>query len=113
MTNERIQALRTGRNIGAVIGGLVFLVFGVAPAFYFGSAGTLMLLTHLMGGPVDPGILVRGMLVIGTLLGLICVASVSIVVGSVLGTALGFVTDAVADAFRASEPEKAAVAARK
>ena len=104
MTSQRMGALRTGRNIGAVIGGIIFLVFGTVPAFYFGSFGMLTLITHLVG-PVDPGIIVRMMLVVGIVMGLVCTAFVSIVVGSVLGTTLAWATDALASAFRPSAKE--------
>jgi len=95
MTEDRMKALKTGRNIGAMVGGIIFMVFGIVPAFYFGSFGMLTLVTHLVG-PVDPGILVRMLLVVGIIMGLVCTLFVSIVVGSVLGTALAAVTDAVA-----------------
>ncbi len=47
MKNETVK---TGMKIGATVGGLVFLVFGIMPGFYFGSFGTLILLQKLMGG---------------------------------------------------------------
>lgn len=106
MTEERAKTLRTGRNIGAALGGLVFLIFGITPAFFFGSAGTLMLLSHLAGGPVEPGILVRMIIVVGTALGLVCIGSVSIVVGSIFGTALAWATESAAELLRPA-PEKA------
>lgn len=104
MTADRMKALRTGRNIGAMVGGIIFMVFGIVPAFYFGSFGMLTLLTHLLG-PVDPGILVRMLLVVGIIMGLVCTLFVSIVVGSVLGTALAWATDAVAGLARPSTKE--------
>ena len=36
MKNETVK---TGMKIGATVGGLVFLVFGIMPGFYFGSYG--------------------------------------------------------------------------
>jgi len=112
MTEERKKVLNVGRKIGALAGGIVFLVFGVVPAFYFGSFGTLALISHLAGGPVEAGIIVRMLVVIGIILGLFCIAAVSIVVGSVLGTALAYITDVISSAFRA-EPEKAKAYAEK
>src|SRR5512139_3688477 len=50
MKNETVKA---GMKIGATIGGLVFLVLGIVPGFYFGSYGTLILLQKLSGGAVD------------------------------------------------------------
>ncbi|HAS54306.1 MAG: hypothetical protein A2X56_04240 [Nitrospirae bacterium GWC2_57_13] len=88
MENETIK---TGTKIGATIGGLVFLVFGIVPGFYFGSYGTLILLQKLMGGTVEPTLFVRAAVVMGILVGILCVAAVSIVVGGLLGTAMGYV----------------------
>ena len=93
MKNETVKA---GMKIGATTGGLVFLVFGIMPGFYFGSYGTLILLQKLMGGAVEPTLFVRAMIVMGVVVGIACVAAVSLVVGGLLGTALGFVVSAPA-----------------
>jgi len=93
MKNETIKA---GTKIGATIGGLVFLVFGIVPGFYFGSFGTLVLLQKLTGGPVEPTLFVRAAIVIGIVIGIACAAAVSLVVGGLLGTALGYVVSAPA-----------------
>ncbi len=44
MTEARRNTMKVGTKIGAGIGVLAFLVFGIVPGFYFGSYGTLMLL---------------------------------------------------------------------
>ena len=93
MKNETIKA---GMKIGATVGGLVFLVFGIMPGFYFGSYGTLILLQKLMGGSVDPTLFVRAAIVMGIVVGIACAAAVSIVVGGLLGTALGYLVSAPA-----------------
>lgn len=100
MKEETMKSLRTGRKIGALAGGILFLVFGLVPGFYFGSYATIVLLSHLVGGPVEPGIIVRAMVVMGVILGLVCTAAVSIVAGSVVGTALAYVAEAASSAFR-------------
>ena len=51
MTAGRTNTMKVGTKIGAGIGVLAFLVFGIVPGFYFGSYGTLVLLSHLAGGP--------------------------------------------------------------
>ncbi len=84
------EIVKTGTKIGATIGGLAFLVFGIVPGFYFGSYGTLILLQKLMGGTVEPTLFVRAAVVVGILVGISCIAAVSIVVGGLLGTALGY-----------------------
>ena len=102
MKNDTIKA---GMKIGATIGGLVFLVLGIVPGFYFGSFGTLILLQKLMGGTVEPTLFVRAAIVIGIVIGIACSAAVSLVVGGLLGTALGYIVSAPA-----AQREKQAVA---
>lgn len=85
--------MKMGRKIGALIGGIVFLAFGLVPGFYFGSYGVLVTLSHLFGGPVEANILVRMLVVVGIALGVFCIGAVSVVLGSVLGTALGYVAE--------------------
>ena len=87
MKNEMVK---TGTKIGATIGGLAFLIFGIVPGFYFGSYGTLILIQKLVGGAVEPTLIVRATIVMGILVGILCVAAVSIVVGGILGTAMGY-----------------------
>ncbi|OGW26949.1 MAG: hypothetical protein A2X56_11690 [Nitrospirae bacterium GWC2_57_13] len=82
--------VKTGTKIGATIGGLAFLIFGIVPGFYFGSYGTLILIQKLVGGAVEPTLIVRAIIVMGILVGILCVAAVSIVVGGILGTAMGY-----------------------
>jgi hypothetical protein len=48
-----------------------------------------------MGGPVEPTIIVRMFVAAGILLGIVCVASVSIVIGSIIGTAAGYLVEAL------------------
>ena len=103
MTDERRKTMKTGTKIGAALGAIVFLVFGVLPGFYFGSYGTLMILSHLAGGPVEPTTIVRMITVVGILLGLFCVGAVSIVLGSVFGTALAWAVDAMGSLGRERE----------
>lgn len=91
----RKEMVRMGTKIGAVLGGIAFLVFGIIPGFYFGSYGTLVLLNHLFGGPLEATVLVRVATAAGILVGISCVASVSIVVGAIFGTVLGYALEAV------------------
>jgi hypothetical protein len=93
MKNETVK---TGMKIGATAGGAVFLIFGIMPGFYFGSYGTLILLQKLMGGAVEPTLFTRAAVVMGIAVGVACVAAVSIVVGGLVGTLLGFVVSAPA-----------------
>jgi hypothetical protein len=93
MKNETVKA---GMKIGATVGGLVFLVFGIMPGFYFGSFGTLILLQKLSGGTVEPTLIMRALIVMGIMVGIACAAAVCLVVGSLLGTAMGYIVSAPA-----------------
>ncbi len=112
MTEERRKTMKVGTKIGAALGAIVFLVFGIIPGFYFGSYGTLVLLSRLAGGPVEATTLVRMITVVGILVGLFCIAAVSIVLGSVFGTALGWLVDAVGSLGRVKEEAEAKVHSR-
>jgi hypothetical protein len=105
MKNETVK---TGMKIGATVGGLIFLVAGIVPGFYFGSFGTLILLQKVMGGTVEPSLFVRAAIVMGIGVGIACAATVSIVVGGLLGTLMGSIVAAPA-AMRAKK-EAAAMA---
>lgn len=93
MKNETVKV---GMKIGATAGGLVFLVFGIMPGFYFGSFGTLVLLQKLMGGAVEPTLFVRAAVVVGIVVGIASAATVSLVVGGLIGTVAGYVVSAPA-----------------
>jgi hypothetical protein len=91
----RKEMIRMGTKIGAVLGGLVFLAFGLIPGLYFGSFGALVVLKHFTGGPVEPTVLARMVIAVGIMLGIACIAFASIVIGSILGTALGYMIEAL------------------
>jgi hypothetical protein len=93
MKNETVKA---GMKIGTTAGGLVFLVFGIMPGFYFGSFGTLVLLSKLMGGAVEPTLFVRAAVVMGIVVGIACAAAVSLVIGGLLGVVAGYAVSAPA-----------------
>ncbi len=107
MTNERKNTMKVGTKIGAALGAIVFLVFGIVPGFYFGSYGVLVLLSHLAGGPVEATTIVRMLTVVGIMLGIFCIGAVSIVLGSVFGTVLGYVVDVVGSLGKAKETAEA------
>jgi len=105
MKNETIK---TGMKIGATVGGLVFVVAGIVPGFYFGSFGTLILLQKIMGGTVEPTLFVRAAIVMGIGVGIACAATVCIVVGGLLGTAMGSIVSAPATLRAKKEAAEAA-----
>ena len=107
----RKEMVRMGTKIGAVLGGLAFLIFGTIPGFYFGSYGSLVVMKHLMGS-VEPTVIVRMVVAVGILLGIVCVASVSIVLGSIVGTAFGYAAEAITAPKEVSEGVEATVNAK-
>lgn len=107
MKEARKSTMKVGTKIGAGIGIAAFLALGIVPGFYFGSYGTLVLLQHLMGGPVEPTTLVRMITVVGVVLGIFCTGAVSIVLGSVFGTAMGYIVDVVGGLSKAKIEETA------
>lgn len=107
----RKEMVRMGTKIGAALGGVAFLIFGIIPGFYFGSYGAVIVLKHLMGGPVEPTVLIRMFVAVGILLGVVCVASVSIVVGAIGGTAMGYLVEALTAPKEVKETAEATVKA--
>jgi hypothetical protein len=103
----RKEMIRMGTKIGATLGGIAFLIFGVLPGFFFGSYGTLLVLKHLAGGPVEPSVIVRIVVAVGALLGIVCIGSVSIVMGSILGTGMGYLVEAVSAPVATKETSEA------
>ena len=95
MKTKQNQVLRTGMKVGAVLGVVAFLIFGIIPGFHYGGYGMLMLLGKLAGGPLEMTLAIRLLLVLGILLGILCIGFASIVIGSVFGTIAGYVVNAV------------------
>ena len=73
------------------------------PTIYFASFGSLMLMSRLAGGPLEPTTIVRMLTVIGITLGVFCAGAVGIVLGSVFGTALAYIVDVVGSLGKAGE----------
>lgn len=108
----KMEKVRTGTKIGAAIGGIAFLFFGLVPGFYFGSYGALLVMKHLFGHAVEPTLVVRMFTAVGALLGLACIGSVSVVVGSILGTVTGYAAAAATKPAAALPPVESKVIAR-
>ena len=103
MKEERKQTMRVGTKIGAALGFISFLAVGLLPTIYFASYGSLMLMSRLAGGPVEPTTIVRILTVIGITLGIFCAGAVGIVLGSVFGTSLAWIVDVVSATGKAGE----------
>ena len=105
----RKEMVRMGTKVGGVLGAIAFLVFGIVPGFYFGSYGILVLMSKLFGGPLEATVLVRLATAAGILVGIVCVASVTIVVGAIFGTVVGYLLEAMSAPAEVKTSEEAAV----
>ena len=92
MVESKKDFIAMGSKIGAVLGFIVFLLFGLIPGFYFGSYATLIILSRLFGGPLQSTLLVKVLVTIGIILGIACIAAASIVIGAIFGTVVGYLT---------------------
>jgi hypothetical protein len=95
MEEKNREIISIGTRVGAVLGGITFLIFGVVPGFHYGGYGALMLFSKLADGPVDMTLGVRLVIALGIILGILCLGFMGIVLGSILGTAAGFVVNAL------------------
>jgi hypothetical protein len=86
------ETVKLSMKIGATLGGIAFLIFGIIPGFYFGGYGTLVLLNKLFGS-VEPTLLIRMVMVAGITLGIFCIGAVSLVLGAILGTVAGYIVN--------------------
>ncbi len=101
----RRESIRMATKVGALLGAIGFFVFGLVPAFYFGSYGALVLWNHLIG-IAEPTVIVRLWIALGVILGLASALSVGIVVGALLGTALGYIIEGAGALLRREHEEK-------
>lgn len=90
MKTKAMETIRTGMKVGALLGGVAFLIFGIVPGFHYGGYGTLMILSKIANGPLEFTILTRIVVILGVLIGILCLGFMSIVVGSIFGTVAGY-----------------------
>ncbi len=75
-----------GTIIGAVAGLVLFFIFGLLPAFRFGSSQALYMLYKVTGKPVEPTALARAFIIAGAFLCILCGAALSLFGGALLGS---------------------------
>lgn len=95
MKENRKNMMAAGTKIGSLAGVIAFVVFGLIPGAYLGSYAALAVLATLTGGPVEPTLIMRTLIVVGALAGVGVSAIVSIIGGALSGTALGYVAEAL------------------
>jgi hypothetical protein len=79
--------MREGAKIGAILGLVLFLIFGLAPGFMFGAYATITILSQFI--VVDPTMAVTTLIVIGGLVGIAAAAFMFITVCGLLGGLVG------------------------
>jgi hypothetical protein len=81
--------------VGAGLGLALFLAVALLPAILYGGYAGLMLAGGIVGTPVQPTFLVKGLIIFGMVLGVTGIASLFAVLGAVAGAAVGALTGAV------------------
>ena len=87
--------------VGAGIGLALFLAIALLPAILYGGYAGLLLAGGIVGTPVQPTFLVKGLIIFGMVLGVTGIASLFAVLGAVAGAAVGALTCKVAPARKA------------
>ena len=108
MKTNQTDTIRTGMKIGALLGVIAFLIYGLVPAYHYGGMGTVILLSKLAGGPVEFTLMLRLIVIAGVLIGIVSLGSASIVLGSIAGTASGYIVSLVSPV-KSAEEDKAPV----
>ncbi len=83
---------------GAGIGFALFLGVALLPALMYGGYAGLLLASGIFGTPVEPGILSRGLVVFGMVLGVFGTAAVFCVAGAAAASAVAHVFSLAAPA---------------
>jgi hypothetical protein len=82
---------KTVAVVGAAVGFALFLGVALLPALMYGGYAGLLLAGGIFGTPVEPGILSRGLVVFGMVLGVFGTASVFAVAGAAAASAVAHI----------------------
>lgn len=85
------NTIKAGAKIGAAVGVIVWFLFGILAGFYFGGYGAISIMSKLAGGAVEATLITRAFVVMGMMVGITAAGTVCMVVGGLLGTAVGWV----------------------
>jgi hypothetical protein len=89
---DRIEkSLKTLTYIGAGIGFAAFLVLGIVPGMLYGGYAGLAMAGNILGSPVEPTFLAKGITVGGIIFGTLASLFLFLVVGAFCGTIVGLV----------------------
>ncbi len=79
---------KTPTLIGAGIGLAAFLAIALLPALLYGGYAGVLLAGGIVGTPVQPTFLVRGLIIFGMVMGVTAVGSLFAVGGAAIGAAV-------------------------
>lgn len=85
--NKKLPSL-----IGAGVGLALFLAVALLPAILYGGYAGLLLAGGIVGTPVEPGFVVKALVIFGMVLGVVAVGSLFAVVGAAAGAGIGVIT---------------------
>jgi len=97
------ETMKTGAKIGAAVGVIFWMLFGILGGFYFGGYGAISILSKMSGGAVEATLITRAFIVAGMMVGITAAGSVCLVVGGLIGSALGYVVAPLRSYSRKSE----------
>lgn len=80
--------------VGAGVGLAAFLALGLLPSLLYGGYAGVMLASALTGAPVQATFLVRGLVVLGMVVGALGVGALFTIGGAVAGTAISILAGA-------------------
>lgn len=93
MKQHSISLIKWGMRTGAIIGGLLFLSFGILPGFSIGGYAAIMALKNLFGGPLEPTLLTRLVVAAGIIAGILSAFAACISAGAIFGASAGWCLD--------------------
>ncbi len=97
--------LRRGKNTGAVIGGVIYLIFGFLPSLQISSYIVFVLLSRLPVRGVESELLAWLLTIVGDLLGVLLSVSLFVVLGAVSGMLIAHGLYSVSELFRSLKGE--------
>lgn len=95
MEEEARNTVRAGVKIGGLAGVILFVVLGLAPALFLSGSGAIMVLALVTGGPVEPSVLMRALIVVLSVTGIMAVAASFTMAGAAMGAVLGYLAEAL------------------
>lgn len=81
--------MKTFVFVGGIIGLIIFLAVGLLPAIVYGGFAGVALAGAIYSTPLQAGLIVKGIILLGMVAGLLSTASIFTVLGAVFGAGVG------------------------